>query len=70
MSSLPFILVMEVLGCTVSKAVEDGLISGFKVGYPSFSLSHLLFADDTILFCNATVDQLLRIMFFSFVLKQ
>jgi hypothetical protein len=33
-----------------------GLLEGFRVGNTSFS--HLLFADDTLIFCNAMPSQL------------
>jgi hypothetical protein len=40
----------------ISTAVYRGLLEGFKVGNISFS--HLLFTDDTLIFCNAKPNQL------------
>ena len=59
MSPLLFVLVMEALGRMLDKAVYDGHMSGFGVGSEegrSLSVSHLLFADDTSIFCGADLD--------------
>ncbi|GJY97028.1 RNA-directed DNA polymerase, eukaryota [Tanacetum coccineum] len=42
-----FILVMESLHLSVSRAVEAGIFSGIKVD-PSLTISHLLYADDAV----------------------
>ena len=55
-SPLLFAFVMEALSKMISAAVHGGLLEGFKVGNTSFS--HLLFADDTLIFCNAMPSQL------------
>ncbi|XP_075635227.1 uncharacterized protein LOC142607574 [Castanea sativa] len=55
---------MEVLSRILKKAEENNLIRGFHVGAMNsigMRISHLLFADDTILFCDASRDQLLSI---------
>lgn len=44
------IIVMEVLNCMLSQAINAGFMSGFSVG--STTISHLLFAYDTLLFCD------------------
>ena len=63
-SPLLFLLIMEVLSRMLKKTEDCGLLRGFHVG-PTNSIgvriSHLLFANDTILFCNASRDQLLSI---------
>ena len=55
---------MEVLSWILKKTEDSGLLRGFHVG-PINSIgvriSHLLFADDTILFCDASREQLLSI---------
>jgi hypothetical protein len=42
---------MEALSRMISAAVSGGLLEGFKIGDADFS--HLLFADDTLIFCSA-----------------
>ena len=55
---------MEVLSRILKKTEDSGLLRGFHVG-PINSIgvcrSHLLYANDTILFCNASREQLLSI---------
>jgi hypothetical protein len=56
LSPLLFVFVMEALSCTLSAGINDGLLEGFKVG--NVAVSHLLFADDTLIFCEDNPDQL------------
>jgi hypothetical protein len=61
LSLLLFVLVMEALSRMVNATVEQGLISGFSVGERVFSdlvVSHSLFADDTLIFCEACLEQI------------
>ena len=64
LSPLLFLLIIEVLSWILKKTEDGGLIQGFHVG-PSSSagirIAHLLFAIDTILFCDASREQLLSI---------
>ena len=55
---------MEVLSRILKKIEENNLIWGFHVGVANsvgVRIFHLLFADDTILFCDASREQLLSI---------
>ena len=61
LSPLLFLLIMEVLSQMLRKVELEGLIQGFSAGgnaSDGLCISHLLFADDTIIFCNADLDQL------------
>jgi len=64
LSSLLFDVVMEALSRMLDVAVVAGQFSGFFVGStPSTSMmvSHLLFADDTLIFCDANPNQLITL---------
>ena len=55
---------MEVLSWILKKTKEGGLLQGFyvrPVNTTGIRISHLLFADDTILFCDTSRAQLLSI---------
>ena len=56
-----FILVMEAFNQLLSRASCGGLVEGFKMGRSSgegTDLLHLLFADDTLIFCNVNSENL------------
>ena len=61
LSPLLFFLVMEALGRILDKAVHDGHMLGFGPNLEgrSLAMSQLLFADDTLIFCYADLDQIL-----------
>ena len=64
LSPLLFLLIMEVLSRLLKKTEESNLIRGFHVGAVNsinVHTSRLLFADDTILFCDASREQMLSI---------
>ena len=64
LSPLLFLLIMEVLSRLLRKTEESNLIRGFHVGEVNsvgVCISHLLFADDTILFFDAFKEQMLSI---------
>jgi hypothetical protein len=56
LSPLLFVIVMEALSWLLDRAVQGGYFSGFTVGNHEGNevlVTHLLFADDTLLFCDA-----------------
>ena len=62
LSPLLFVLVMEALGRMLDKTIHEGRMSGLSVGNlegRSMAVSHLLFVDDTLIFCEADLDQIL-----------
>ena len=64
LSPLLFLLIMEVLSRMLKKTEDCGLLRGFQVGSANsigVRISHLLFADDAILFCDDSRDQVLSI---------
>ena len=64
LSPLLFLLIMEVLSRILKKTEEGGFIQGFHVGpvnSTGIRVSQLLFADDTIFFCDASREQILSI---------
>lgn len=59
MSSLLFVVVIEAFSRMMSATVERRLMFGFSVGsrnQEEMIVSHLLFADDTLLFCDPSVE--------------
>uniref|UniRef100_A0A2N9GB44 Integrase catalytic domain-containing protein n=1 Tax=Fagus sylvatica TaxID=28930 RepID=A0A2N9GB44_FAGSY len=63
LSPMLFIIVMEALSRMLERAVTGGYISGFSVGNSTgveLSISHSLFADDTLIFCGADSEQALE----------
>ena len=55
LSLLLFVIVMEALSKMMEKAMGEGLLVGFSVGREgrnNLMISHLLFADDTLIFCE------------------
>ena len=63
LSPLLFLLVMEVFTRMIEAGSSAGLVSGFSVGSgnATMSISHLLFADDTIIFCDNDCDQMVNL---------
>ena len=68
LSPLLFAIVMEALSRMMNRVVENGLLSDFKVGSRDthwVHVSHLLFADDTLIFSDANPEHIfnLRLLF-------
>ena len=56
-----FVLGMEALSCLIKRAVSGGFLTGCRVkgrGGEGVQLTHLLYVDDTLIFCGASKDQL------------
>ncbi|XP_060968531.1 uncharacterized protein LOC133035965 [Cannabis sativa] len=53
LSPFLFLLCQEVLSKLLLKAESDGLVHGIKIASSAPPINHLMFADDTILFCRA-----------------
>jgi hypothetical protein len=61
LSPLLFVLVKDAFSRMLSRAMEGGFISGFRVDNLNNSpleILHLLFAGDTLIMCDANVDQI------------
>jgi hypothetical protein len=59
LSPFLFVIVMEAFSSMIVAATGGGFILGFSVGASlSERVSHLLFADDTLVFCGANIDQI------------
>jgi hypothetical protein len=70
LSLLLFVLVMDAFSRMLSRLMDGGFLSGFQVdnlnNFP-LKISHLLFANDTFIMCDADVDQIHSLTIFSFV---
>ncbi|GKU90659.1 hypothetical protein SLEP1_g4626 [Rubroshorea leprosula] len=56
LSPFLFLIIAEGLNGLVTEAIKNGKLEGVEVGNRSFSISHLQYADDTILFGKATEE--------------
>ncbi|CAI0629580.1 unnamed protein product, partial [Linum tenue] len=64
MSPFLFLLVMDILSVMLETLRSEGLISGFFMNEASEEgeVTHLMYADDTIIFCDANEDQVLNLL--------
>jgi hypothetical protein len=66
LSPLLFVIIMEALSKMMDQVVGGGLVSGFSVGREAprlIMVSHLPFADDTLIFRDADPDQVLQLQY-------
>ena len=64
---------MEALSILINKVMEGGFLSGYKLrdrGGNEVQVSHLLFADDTLVFCENSRDQIIYLVRFCSSLKR
>jgi hypothetical protein len=65
LSPFLFVIVMEALSRMMAATKDSGLVFGFSMGTrndPELSVSYLLFADDTFVFCGANENQLRNLL--------
>ena len=55
LSPLLFVIVMDAFSKMFDKAVRDGLMFGVRVGPIGLQVTHILFADDTLVLCDANL---------------
>ena len=56
-----FVIGMEALSCLINRVVEGNYLSSIRIANgrgEELAISHLIYADDTLLFCKADKDQL------------
>ena len=71
-SPLLFVIIMEALSSMMVEAEARGLVAGFSIGPVhnlGFSVSHLLFLDDTLIFVMRTRNSSATYDVFFYVLK-
>lgn len=57
-----FVLCLEKLTHLIAEAVEDGHWQPMRAGRNGPFISHLMFADDLLLFCRATSDNMRHVI--------
>jgi len=61
LSPFLFVLMAEVLNKMLQRAISSGMLKGIQVGRDGLQISHLQFADDTLVFCEAE-EQYVRVI--------
>ena len=62
LSPFLFVLCTEGLIHLIEKAVQSGVIHGIQFSLEGPMIHHMLFADDSLLICKASVDQAAELM--------
>ena len=62
LSPFLFLLCTEGLHGLISQAAQRGDIHGFSLSRRSPALTHLLFADDSLLFCRSNVEEYQKVL--------
>ena len=62
LSPFLFLLCTEGLNGLINQAAQQGHIKGYSLCRNSPRLTHLLFADDSLLFCRATIEECQRVL--------
>ncbi|XP_033134838.1 uncharacterized protein LOC117127923 [Brassica rapa] len=62
LSPFLFIILTEALISQIKGAENEGRLTGLKIAQASPAVSHLLFADDSLFFCKADVQQCAELM--------
>lgn len=57
LSPLLFVIVAEALHVLVEKTKQVRLLTDYSIEHSSVEVNHLKFADDTIVFCGSTIDE-------------
>lgn len=56
-----FLFCVEGLSCAIQKAAGEGKIHGCQINGHAPSVTHLLFADDSFVFCKVTIEDVREI---------
>lgn len=64
-----FLLVVEVLSELICDAFNRDIIHGFQVAPGGIVISYLQFADDTLLFINVEVDEIIKMFLILFTFE-
>ena len=57
LSPMLFVIVVEALNVSMQKARRTGLIIGFAIDDSGLEVTHLQFADDSIIFYDASLNE-------------
>ena len=57
-----FLMCVEGLSALVRKAGETGVLKGMKSSQNGIWVSHLIFANDSLLFCQATMEECQKLL--------